>query len=63
MADIVDISEVFKAILDDAAIAKIRYKAKKFDPGIAGECDQCGEEMPRLVNGICCRCRDKLKLP
>lgn len=30
--------------------------------GIAGECDYCGEEAPRLINDACPRCRDKYNL-
>lgn len=26
--------------------------------GAPGECDNCGEDSPRLVNGHCARCRD-----
>lgn len=26
--------------------------------GQPGECEQCGEDMPRLVNGWCGYCRD-----
>ena len=26
--------------------------------GVAGECDNCGDESPRLVGGWCARCRD-----
>jgi hypothetical protein len=31
---------------------------EKFDTGIAGVCEDCGEEMPRLVGGRCGFCRD-----
>lgn len=26
--------------------------------GVPGECEECGEDMPRLVNGLCGYCRD-----
>lgn len=26
--------------------------------GVAGECEDCGEDMPRLVHGRCGYCRD-----
>jgi hypothetical protein len=29
--------------------------------GEPGECEQCGEDMPRLVNGRCGYCRDGRK--
>jgi hypothetical protein len=31
--------------------------------GVAGECDDCGEQMPRLVNGRCGFCRDGRRPP
>ena len=27
-------------------------------PGVAGECERCGDDMPRLVGGLCAPCRD-----
>jgi hypothetical protein len=29
-----------------------------FIPGQPGECDRCGDDMPRLVAGLCAPCRD-----
>jgi hypothetical protein len=29
-----------------------------FIPGEPGECDRCGDDMPRLVGGLCAPCRD-----
>ena len=29
-----------------------------FDTGVSGICEDCGEEMPRLVGGRCAFCRD-----
>ncbi|WP_084581744.1 conjugal transfer protein TraR [Sphingomonas azotifigens] len=26
--------------------------------GVPGECDNCGDDSPRLVGGRCARCRD-----
>ncbi len=43
-----------------AAIAKA---ARDIQPGEPGECDLCGEESGRLINGACAPCRDKYKLP
>lgn len=28
-------------------------------PGVAGECELCGEFSPRLIGGACAPCRDK----
>jgi hypothetical protein len=33
-------------------------RAAAFVPGAPGECDRCGEDMPRLVGGLCAPCRD-----
>lgn len=27
-------------------------------PGVPGECERCGDDMPRLVGGLCAPCRD-----
>ena len=42
------------------AIAAAR---KPLAPGSPGECQRCGEESKRLVDGNCARCRDKYHLP
>ena len=31
-------------------------------PGVAGECEQCGEESKRLIGGVCAPCRDRYRL-
>lgn len=45
--------------LDDA-IAEARHD---IPPGVPGICEECEEPSPRLINGVCARCRDELKLP
>ena len=62
MTDEVDRSTEDSEFLMDAQVKDIRSKVTKIPAGIAGECDKCGEEMPRLIDGNCCRCRDKFKL-
>lgn len=62
MADLADIADERTEVQTNADIAEIRRKAQAIEPGNPGECDKCGEDMPRLVNGICCRCRDRFKL-
>lgn len=39
--------------------AAIRAARGDIPPGEPGECDLCGEESPRLINGVCARCRDR----
>lgn len=60
--DELDIAEERTGIFTDDAIRSVQRKAARFIPGEPGECDKCGEGMPRLVDGWCCRCRDKHKI-
>lgn len=48
--------------LMEGQLSDVRHKLSKMVPGEPGECEKCGETMPRLVNNICCRCRDKYNL-
>lgn len=58
---------------DEADIAGLRIEAElaarasmisaDIPAGIAGECDDCGEHMPRLVGGRCAFCRDGRRPP
>ena len=63
MADLADITDERDAPLIEADVAYIRMKALAIEPGEPGECDKCGEDMPRLVGGVCAPCRDRRKLP
>jgi len=40
--------------------AEVRRRAAEFEPGSPGVCVECELPMPRLVRGLCCRCRDVL---
>lgn len=62
MSDNIDRSSEDSEFLLDAQVKDIHSKVTKIPEGTPGECDKCGENMPRLVDGICCRCRDKYKL-
>lgn len=62
MTDEVDRSEEETTFLVDACIKDIHSKVVNIPEGSAGECDRCGEDAPRLVDGNCCSCRDKYKL-
>lgn len=58
---------------DDADLVQSRLEVEiagalsRIDPaipaGVAGECDECGELMPRLVAGRCAFCRDGRRPP
>ena len=63
MADEADKTADRMEIEDAANIAAIRRKAAEIPKGKPGECDLCGEDMPRLINGVCAPCRDRHKLP
>lgn len=62
MADIADVAADRMEVEEAANIAEIRRKAAEIPKGKPGECDLCGEDMPRLVNGVCAPCRDRHKL-
>jgi len=60
MADDVD----FATELNAAQLEKSINAARAPVPaGVAGECDECGEDMPRLVHGRCGFCRDGRRPP
>ena len=41
----------------------IRAARQPIPVGVPGECDGCGDDMPRLVNGLCGYCRDGRRKP
>ena len=61
MDDDIDRAEERARIAVDARVAQIRANVEL--RGEPGECDHCGEQSPRLVQGACVPCRTKLKLP
>lgn len=54
MADVADMAVEIEAEHLARGLSRIRPVAV----GVAGECDECGEDMPRLVDGRCGYCRD-----
>ncbi|UYY60122.1 hypothetical protein [Sphingomonas sp. S2-65] len=55
MADIADIAND----IEQQHLARSLQRVTPAIPaGVAGECDNCGEDMPRLVDGLCGYCRD-----
>jgi len=59
MADEADIANDYaERWLKDALAAN----CPEIPEGSPGECDWCGEDSLRLVNGYCARCRDENKL-
>lgn len=63
MADDADKTAERMEVQESADIASIRRKVEQMPKGNPGVCDLCGENMPRLVNGVCAPCRDRHKLP
>lgn len=55
MADDVDKAAV---LADQHLEHSLRAARAAVPAGIPGECEQCGEDMPRLVDGRCGYCRD-----
>ena len=41
----------------------IRAARQPIAVGVPGECEGCGDDMPRLVNGLCGYCRDGRRKP
>lgn len=62
MSDEIDKAEELSSVILDAQLRNIRSHAQ-LDPGVAGECEKCGNESLRLIGGHCAPCRDKFKLP
>lgn len=60
MADICDMADIQNELALEYAI---RDAAKDIPPGVAGDCDLCGEYSGRLIGGACAPCREKYKLP
>jgi RNA polymerase-binding transcription factor DksA len=63
MADIADKTADRMEVQEAANIAEICRKAAAIPKGVPGICERCGEDMPRLINGVCAPCRDRHKLP
>lgn len=59
MADKADIANDYYERWLNEKLKLARTEIPKGEPGI---CDYCDEESPRLVDGVCARCRDKYKL-
>jgi hypothetical protein len=58
-----DIASELEAMHRDRAVHYARLEAQRIPAGEPGECTMCGEHKPRLVNGVCAKCRDAYKLP
>lgn len=63
MADEADQGGADNQFFEDQVLKAAAEVAKNIPRGEAGECRRCGEESPRLVRGVCARCRDKYNLP
>lgn len=64
MADEIDYANDQVQRGQDYLEASCRRAAAAIPAGEPGECERCGEDMPRLVNGRCAPCRDgRRRLP
>ena len=61
MADIIDIANDYAAIEAESSLAMVRRAAAAIPAGEPGECEECGEESPRLVERLCARCRERIE--
>lgn len=59
MADVADITQARAEIEEKLLAEAYRYE---LPAGVPGTCRECGEEKPRLIRGLCARCRDELGL-
>ena len=62
MADIADRAGDLIDEVEEQRIAVVRRAAAVIPRGEEGECEICETFYTRIVNGICCRCRDEFKL-
>lgn len=60
MADLVDQAT---ALADEHIAHSLARVDRVIPAGVAGECEECGEQMPRLVDGLCGFCRDGRRPP
>ena len=60
MPDIIDIANDYAAIEAESSLAMVRRAAAAIPAGEPGECEECGEESPRLVERMCARCRERI---
>lgn len=60
MTDIIDIANDYAAIEAESSLAMVRRAAAAMPAGEPGECEECGEESPRLVERLCARCRERI---
>ena len=59
MSDIADVANRQLLAEQDEQSRIAKANAESIPVGEPGECDTCGEYTPRLVNKMCCPCRDK----
>jgi len=57
MADDIDRASEYAERMREYLVRQ--HRAAAIPEGRPGECDFCGEESPRIVNGYCAKCRDQ----
>lgn len=58
MADDIDIANKHSEQYNAALAASVADAAASIPIGAPGECEECEEQRPRLVGGLCAWCRD-----
>lgn len=61
MDDDIDRAEERARIAVEARVSQIRANTEL--KGAPGECEYCGDDAPRILNGACVACRRRLNLP
>lgn len=56
MADDADTASEIERAHRERALAEVRREP--FEAWVAGKCEECGDETPRLVEGKCAPCRE-----
>lgn len=62
MADIVDLAQEVIEQQHARDLKNAGVGLFVLEPGVAGECQDCGYDSPRLVDGRCAPCRDGRRL-
>lgn len=60
--DDADLTQEREQVASESAIDRIRAAAAEIKPGVAGECELCGEWSGRLIKGACAPCREKWRM-
>lgn len=60
MADAADMAQAQGEQMLEVALRAARVAVPA---GVPGECEECGDETPRLIGGRCAPCREPVRVP